>query len=67
MTEAIQMTVSSDIANRMDDSNSTASLTQRRWLGTFKPSVVTVMREFRSKKTETGNKKGRVCWLTRPL
>jgi hypothetical protein len=39
----MQITVSSEMANRMDDSNSTASLAHRERLGAFSPSGVTTV------------------------
>jgi hypothetical protein len=44
MTDAMQITVSSDMENRMDDSNSTAARTAREPERTSRPCVETVMR-----------------------
>ena len=44
MTDAMQITVSSEIENRMDDSNSTDARRVREPQLTFMPSVETVIR-----------------------
>ncbi|UUZ78674.1 hypothetical protein LP414_09960 [Polaromonas sp. P1(28)-13] len=46
MTEAMQMTVSSEMENRMDDSNSTEARSVRGPQLTFMPSVETVICEI---------------------
>jgi hypothetical protein len=43
MTDAMQITVSSEIANRMEDSNSTNALATREPMLTCMPWVETVM------------------------
>jgi hypothetical protein len=55
------------MANRMDDSSSTASLTRRDGPLTFKPSVVTVIQWIRNKKQTNQHEKRRVSSLTRLL
>jgi hypothetical protein len=45
MTEAMQMTVSSEMENRMDDSSSTHARTPREPRLSFMPWVETVMRD----------------------
>ncbi len=55
ITDAMQMTVSSEMENLIDDNNSTVSLTMREPVRMCKPWVETVMEKW----GERFNKKGR--------
>ena len=55
MTEAIQITVSSEMENRMDDNNSTAERQAREPEFNARPWVETVMRGRRNSKKKAGH------------
>ena len=55
MMDAMQITVSSEIAKRMDDSNSTAERHAREPVCSTRPWVETVMRSSESSKKKAGH------------